>query len=72
MIKFRNYDIEAYAIFQGGEMIPIMRCTRCIQRKEILNNCALKYATRMIYQVIVTIKGSATAIIIDTPEKRDS
>jgi hypothetical protein len=35
MIKFRNYGIDAYAIFRGGEMIPIMRCIRCIERKEI-------------------------------------
>jgi hypothetical protein len=25
LFKFRNYDIEAYAIFRGGEIIPILK-----------------------------------------------
>jgi hypothetical protein len=59
LIKFRNYGIEAYAIFRGGEMNPILRCIRCIERKE------------MIYQVIMAIKGSTIVIITDTPKKRE-
>jgi hypothetical protein len=73
MIKFRNYGIEAYAIFRGGEMIPIMRCIRCIERKkDDLSNCALKYAKEMIYEIIVTVKGGTTVIINDIPKKGDS
>jgi hypothetical protein len=25
LFKFRNYGIEAYAIFRGGEIIPILK-----------------------------------------------
>jgi hypothetical protein len=42
------------------------------KKRDDLSNYALKYAKEMIYQVIVTVKGSTTVIINDTPKKRDS
>jgi hypothetical protein len=72
MIKFRNYGIEAYAIFQGGDDPYNAMHKMHWKKRDDLSNCALKYEKEMIYQVSVTVKGSTTLIINDTPKKRDS
>jgi hypothetical protein len=40
--KFRNYGIEAYAIFRGGEIIPILKEMHSMhwkKRYDLLSNC---------------------------------
>jgi hypothetical protein len=40
--KFQNYGIEAYAIFRGGELIPILKAMHNMHKKkryDLLSNC---------------------------------
>jgi hypothetical protein len=39
---FQNYGIEAYAIFRGGELIPILKAMHNMHKKkryDLLSNC---------------------------------